>query len=245
MDATLASLAGAGTVPPASPVPPGTPVPGGIQVPLPGPVAVLIGMAALAIVAIPFLWPLIAHFNTMAHEGAHAVTGALLGFAPLGMHFERDASAATFFPGSMRGPREVVIGAMGYLGPSAFGLAAAKLIETGHVVAVPRIAVVLLVLMLFLIRKSFGLVSVPVAIAVLALVMRDGHGGVEEFTVYAMTWLLLLSGVRVAVAHGAWAGDAVILSAITRLPRRFWALLWLAGSLLAVVIGGKWMVLRS
>jgi hypothetical protein len=26
---------------------------------------------------------------------------------------------------------------------------------------------------------------------------------------------------------------------------RIWALLWLAGTLLAVVVGGKWMVLRS
>ena len=220
-------------------------MPAGIQMPLPGLVAALIGLAAFAVVMIPFLWPLAEHFNAMAHEGAHAMMGSLLGFAPLGMFFERDASAVTFFPGSMRGLREVIIGAIGYLGPSAFGLCAAKLIETGHIVAVLWIAIILLVLLLFLIRKSFGLVSVPVAIALLAFVMHNGHGGLEEVTVYAMTWLLLLSGVRVAVAHGVAAGDAVMLSAITRLPRWFWALLWLAGTLLALVIGGKWLVVRS
>ena len=239
MDATLASLAGA------RPAPPAIPVPAGIQVPLPGPVAALIGLAALAIVAIPFLWPLAEHFNAMAHEGAHAMTGSLLGFAPLGMYFKRNASAVTYFPASIRGLRDVIISAIGYLGPSVFGLWAAKLIETGHFVAVLWIAIVMLVLLLFLIRKSFGLVSVPVAIAVLALVMRNGHSGVEEFTAYAMTWLLLLSGIRVAVAHGARADDARILSDSTRLPRRFWALLWLAGTLLSLVIGGKWLVLRS
>ena len=148
------------------------------------------------------------------------MTGSLLGFAPLGMYFKRDASAVTYFPASIRGLRDVIISAIGYLGPSVFGLWAAKLIETGHFVAVLWIAIVLLVLLLFLIRKSFGLVSVPVAIAVLALVMRNGHSGVEEFTAYAMTWLLLLSGIRVAVAHGARADDARILSDSTRLPRR-------------------------
>jgi hypothetical protein len=60
-----------------------------------------------------------------------------------------------------------------------------------------------------------------------------------------MTWLLLLSGVRVAVAHGAGAGDADNLRRTTGIPRLIWALLWLAGTLLAVVIGGKWLVLRS
>jgi hypothetical protein len=32
---------------------------------------------------------------------------------------------------------------------------------------------------------------------------------------------------------------------MTHLPRRLWAVLWIAGTLLAVVIGGKWLVLRS
>ena len=39
--------------------------------------------------------------------------------------------------------------------------------------------------------------------------------------------------------------DAIDLAAITRVPRQVWAAAWLAGALLAVVIGGKWMVLRS
>jgi hypothetical protein len=56
---------------------------------------------------------------------------------------------------------------------------------------------------------------------------------------------LLLSGVRVAVAHGAGAGDAGNLSRTTHIPSQIWALLWLAGTLLAVVSGGKWLILRS
>ena len=82
-------------------------------------------------------------------------------------------------------------------------------------------------------------------IVLLAFVLRHAHDGLEEVIVYGMTWLLLLSGVRVAVAHGAGAGDARNLSRTTHIPRQIWALLWLAGTLLAVVAGGKWLVLRS
>jgi Peptidase M50B-like len=99
--------------------------------------------------------------------------------------------------------------------------------------------------LLTLIRRSFGTISVPAAIALLAAVGRCAHHGLEEVTVYAMTWMLLLSGARTAVAHGKWAGDAGTLSMLTPLPRRFWSLLWIAGTLLAVAIGGKWLVLRS
>ena len=61
---------------------------------------------------------------------------------------------------------------------------------------------------------------------------------------YGMTWLLLLSGVRVALQHGANAGDADTLNGITHLPRRLWALLWLAGTLGAVYLGVRLLILR-
>ncbi len=54
------------------------------------------------------------------------------------------------------GPRLLLTCFVGYLGPSAFGLCAAKLIETGRVVAVLWVATILLVLLLFVVRKSFG-----------------------------------------------------------------------------------------
>ena len=219
--------------------------PPGNQAPLPGSEAALIGVAALAVTLIPFLWPLVQQMNAMAHEGAHAMTGALLGFAPRGVVLNSDATGATAFPPTMHGLRSVIIGTIGYLGPSMFGLFAAKLIETGHVVSVLWVGIIFLVLLLFLIRKSFGMISVPIGIALLALVMHYAHDGLEVVIVYGITWLLLLSGLRVAVAHGVNASDAKILSSSTHLPRLLWALLWFAGTLLAVAIGWKWLVLKS
>lgn len=219
-------------------------LPGGVA-PLPGAVAALIGLAALIVMAIPFLWPLVEQFDVMAHEGAHAIVASAVGFTDLGVTLDRDSTGGTSYYGLSAGPRRVLTSFAGYLGPSAFGLFAARLIETGHVVAVLWVAILLLVLLLFLIRKSFGLFSVPAAIVLLVLVMRDGHAGFEEVCAYAMTWLLLLAGVRTAVAHGAGAVDAFTLASITPFSRRLWSLLWISGALMAVVIGGKWLVMRS
>ena len=58
---------------------PHAPLPGP-QAPLSGGEAVLIGLAALVVVALPFLWPLAEHFNAIAHEGAHALVGSVMGF---------------------------------------------------------------------------------------------------------------------------------------------------------------------
>ncbi len=218
----------------------------GTEAPLPGSEAALIGLAALAVVFLPFLWPLVEQFNVMAHEGAHAVVGSIMGFGIKSVKLDMESRGATdYVHAPDTGPRRTLTRFVGYLGPSGFGLCAAKLIETGHVVTVLWISIMLLVLLLFLIRKSFAIVSVPAVIALLAFVMRHAHDGLEEVIVYGMTWLLLLSGVRVAVADGAGAGDAGNLSRTTHIPRQIWALLWLAGTLLAVVAGGKWLVMRS
>jgi len=218
----------------------------GTQAPLPGGDAALIGLAALAVVALPFLWPLVEHFNAIAHEGAHALVGSVMGFGIKSVTLTMDPRGVTdYYRAPDTGARRTLTRFVGYLGPSGFGLCAAKLIETGHAVTVLWIAIMLLALLLFMVRKSFAMISVPGVIVLLALVTRNTHSGVEEGIIYGMTWLLLLSGVRVAVAHGANAGDAANLSRTTHIPRLIWALLWMAGTLLAVVIGGKWLVLRS
>ena len=224
---------------------PGThPVPPGILGPLPGTDAALIGVAALAVVMLPILWPVALHLNVMAHEGAHALVGATLGFTISGVELN-DETGGTEFRDFSVGFRWVLSAFIGYLGPSAFGLVAAKLIETGRVATVLWLAIFLLVMLLFLVRKSAGIISVPIAIALLAYVTHNAHAWLEQVTVYGITWLLLLSGVRAAVEHGVNAVDAGKLSRVTHIPKLIWALLWIAGTLIAVVVGGKWMVLLS
>jgi hypothetical protein len=221
--------------------------PQGLPQPLPGGTAALIGAAALIVVMIPFSWQLAQHFDTMAHEGAHALAAFALGLTLESVVLKLEGGSTNVRSVGLTSValRLVLFGFVGYLGPSAFGLAGAKLIETGRVVTVLWLAIILLVLLLFVLARSLGLVSVPVAIVLLVFVTRHGHAWVEEVVVYGMTWLLLLSGLRIALAHGVEAGDAGTLKDRTHIPRRIWSLLWIGGTLLAVVIGGKWMVLRS
>ena len=198
----------------------------------------------MALVAIPVLWSVFGHVDTMAHEGAHALLAAILGIELIEVVIKRNQDGATRFHPVGWGLRILVVAFVGYLGPSLFGLGAAKLISTGHVIAVLWVAIVLLVaLFLFLIRGSFGLVTVPVAVLLLVLVMRYAHTGLEEIVVYVLTWLLLLAGVRTAFAHGAKAQDAVRLRQAFFLPRHLWSLLWIMGTVAALCVGGKWLVL--
>ena len=44
------------------------------------------------------------------------------------------------------------------------------------------------------------------------------------------------------LSHGRDAGDAIILRQLTRMPRGLWAGLWLVGSALALVAGGRMLV---
>jgi hypothetical protein len=221
------------------------PLPGahaaGAQAPLPGAEAALVGLAMAGVVMMPDLWRLADQLDTMAHEGAHAIMASAMGFTVVGVTLDLDGSGATWYRGRGGLCRLLTLLA-GYLGPSAFGLGAAKLIQAGHAAAVLPVAVILLVLMLFMIRRSFGVIAVPAAIVLLTAGIRYAHGAPAEVIAYAMTWLLLLSGVRTAIGHGVNAGDARSLSTMTHLPRRLWALLWIAGTLLAAVIAGGWLI---
>jgi hypothetical protein len=202
--------------------------------------ALLIGLVALIVVMLPLLWAPVEHFSAMTHEGAHALLAVILGLTVTEIILNRHSGGKTTIVGE--GLRAILVLLIGYLGPSLFGLGAARLISVGDPVTVLYLIVVGLVLLLFLLSRSFGMFSVPVAIALFYLLLRYTHAGTEEVIAYGLAWLLLLSGVRTAVSHGIEAGDAHTLRSKTHLPRRLWSLLWIAGTLGAVFIGGKLLV---
>jgi Peptidase M50B-like len=91
--------------------------------------------------------------------------------------------------------------------------------------------------------RSFGWVSVPIAIALLLALTHYAPVSLQVVMAYGMTWLLLLSGARKATEHGANAVDASILKGMTHVPRWLWALLWVAGTFGAVYIGWRLLVM--
>ena len=203
--------------------------------------SIVIGLIVAAVVMIPLLWAPVEHFSTMTHEGAHALLAVLLGLTVTEVVLDRHAGGKTSIVGE--GLKAVLVLLIGYLGPSLFGLGAAKIISLGDPVTVLWLVVLLLVLVLFLLARSFGMFSVPIAIALFYLILRYTHAGTEVVAAYAVTWLLLLSGVRHAIGDGIRAADAHALRKQTHLPRVLWAALWLAGTGAALLIGGKLLVL--
>jgi hypothetical protein len=125
----------------------------------------------------------------------------------------------------------------GYPGPSLFGLGAAKLISFGHIVAVLWVALLALAVLLPVLRNPFGVVSVVVTGVLLFTAARYAALGVQVAVAYAITWFLLLSGVRVVLDHGKGAIDAGELRKLTWLRPGIWSGLWLAATFAALVAG--------
>jgi Peptidase M50B-like len=214
---------------------------GETQAHLPPATSVLIGLAALAAAFLQEIWFILQHVNTIAHESAHAVTGSAVGQRIQGVTLNANATGLTqTIGGGAAG--NVIVGFVGYLGPSLFGLGAARLIEVGHSVAVLWLSLILLGALLFVLRKAFSYVPVLAAGALIYLVARYASLGANVVAAYAIAWFLLVSGVRVVLDHNLDAGDAVNLARLTHIARGFWVLLWLAGSVAAVALGGSWLV---
>jgi len=214
-----------------------------VQLPLSSGESVVIGLVTAAVALVPLLGVPAAHFSGMTREGAHALLAAVLGLTVAEIVLDRHSGGRTSIVGE--GLRVVLVFLIGYLGPSLFGLGGALLISLGYPVAVLWLLVVLLVGVLFLLARSFGLLSVPFALVVLYWILRYAHGTTEIIAAYAVAWLLLVSGVRTVIAHGMRSGATDNLRTRTHLPfsRGLWWLLWLAGTVTALLIGGKLLVL--
>ncbi len=213
----------------------------GKQVLLPAAEVVLLGFAALAVVLIQEIWILARHVNTITHEGAHAAVGSLAGRKVLGITLMPNADGLTAVTsGGAAG--NVLFYFVGYLGPSLFGLGAAKLIALGQSLAVLWLGLLLLVGVLFVLRQPFSFVPVLITGFFLFVVVRYAAAGAQAACAYGVTWFLLLSGVRQVIDHGTGAADASKLREITRIGRPVWVWLWLAGTVFALAVGGSLLV---
>jgi Peptidase M50B-like len=210
---------------------------GQVQAHLSGPLSVSLAILAIGAAFLRWLWPVTQHITTMAHEGAHATVGSAIGRQVKGMTFQANGFGATTVAGKgALGTLSTAI--VGYLGPSAFGIGAAEMIKAGYIVAVLWIGVAGLLAILTVLRRSFGIVSVIVALVLLFGVAGFASVDVQVLTAYTLAWFLLVSGVQMIRIHGKGADDAKKLQGLTKIPGRFWSGFWLAGSVVALVFGG-------
>jgi hypothetical protein len=214
------------------------------QAPLPAGTAAFIGVAALGVI-VPYTgWRVVHHFTVMAHEGAHAVVGFFLFRSVRGVALYRDGTGGTEISPTT-GLGAIPIFLSGYVGPSAFGLGAAKLIELSYATVVLWVVLFLLAVLLLGMRWSFGLISVFLAGAIVFVIARYTPMSVQVVASYAIAWLLLLSGVRRVLEVGAGSDDGDRLRGMTGIPQTLWFLFWLAATLAAAVVGARLLVLRA
>ena len=212
-----------------------------MEAPLSDTETLLIGLVVTVVVTPSATWQLVQHFQVMAHEGMHGVVWSLSGGKVRGIELKQSAEGKTTIDMPV-GRSAFAVTFVGYLGPSAFGLGAARLIQFGHIIAVLWATMLLLGLLPVKLRPSFGYVTVPLAGFLTFLVLKHTSRTAEILAAYAITWFLLLSGVRIVVQRGTEAGDAATLRDNTHIPRLVWFALWLAATLTAVVIGARWML---
>ena len=212
---------------------------GEIQTPLPAPEALLIGLLAAIVVAGPTLWKIVGHAETVVHEGAHVLVGIVAGRRIRSVTINSNGGGGTIMvPNS--GAGYGVAAFVGYIGASAAGLVAAGLISIGRIVAVLWLGLLLLAVMLLMIRNFFGGIVTLTCGALLYLIVRYTTAGVETAVAYGVTWLLLMSGLKVALrvaSNPKDVDDAKILAGMTFLWTSAWCVLWLVGTIAALLVG--------
>jgi hypothetical protein len=212
--------------------------------PLSGAAAAVVGLVTFGAVAMDAGWQFVRHGTVMAHEGAHALLGSLLFRRVSGITLNGDATGGTLMnSGGCLG--SVLVSFAGYVGPSLFGLGAARLIQLGHSVAVPWVTLFLLGVLATGLTRSYGMITVVFVGVLVYAVGRYTPVGAQVVGAYGITWLLLLSGVRRVLEVGARSSDGANLSQLTMIPRLIWFLVWLAATLAAVAAGGKMLVMPT
>lgn len=204
----------------------------------------LLGLAALTLVLLGWRW--VRLLVTITHEAGHALVALLTGRRLTGIRLHSDTSGLTLSRGRPRGPGMVLTLLAGYPAASAVGLAAAWLTGAGHAPAVLWLVVAVLAGMLLMIRNIYGAVVVLVVGGGLAAVSWWAPAPWLGLLAAGIAWLLLLAAPRPVLEllrdRRLSASDAAQLAAVTRVPALLWAVLWLAVTVGALVVGVGLMV---
>ncbi len=210
-------------------------------------VPLLAGLVALVAVGQSGIWRVSRTLVTIAHEAGHAVVAVLSGRRLSGIRLHSDTSGVTVSRGRSSGPGMVFTALAGYPAPPLLGLGAAALVVLGHTRALLVAALLLLLATLVYVRNLFGGFAVLLSGAVVGLV---GWYGGEEIRVAfcaALSWFLLLGGLRAVLElrrarRGRPGSDADQLAALTGVPAPGWLGLFVLLALGSLGLGGWWLL---
>ncbi len=212
-------------------------------------VVLVTGVLALAVVLPRTAWRLARNTITIAHEGGHGLVALLTGRRLEGIRLHSDTSGLTVSRGRPTGAGMILTAAAGYTAPPLIGLGGAALLAAGHITAFLWLATALLVLMLFMIRNAYGVLTVLLTGGGFLVVSWLAGPQVQAAFAYVVVWFLLLGGVRPAFElqskrrrGGAGDSDADQLSRLTHVPAALWLFLFHAVSVCSLLGGGSWLL---
>jgi hypothetical protein len=180
----------------------------------------VLATALLALVLTVVAGWLVDQIVVMAHEGSHALTAAFLGIPVHTIKVKlRTGGTEVIGLGALS---NIPFTMAGYLGPSAFGLLGCIALRHGRTDVVLWGSLALLVLLLGFTDNWFGRFAVAVIAGGLFLAAYRKSPELHVWVACTWTWLLLMGGLRTAVAHRTSGLDHQELRRATLLPVTFW-----------------------
>jgi len=207
------------------------------------------GALALAVVASARVWPVARTVVTIVHEGGHALVALATGRRLAGVRLYRSTVGETRSAGRVDGPGITLTAAAGYPAPSLLGLGAAGLLVIGHLTGMLLLSLVLLAGLAVAVRNAYGMLAVLVTAGGVAAVCLFASAAVQAGFGYAMTWFLLLGGVRpvIELAHERRRGrarrsDADQLARLTPVPGGVWVAIFGIIAVAALAVSARWLI---
>jgi hypothetical protein len=208
------------------------------------------GAVALAAVASPRAWRVARIVVTIVHESGHALVALVTGRRLSGVRLYRSTAGVTESAGKPTVPGIVATCAAGYPAPSLLGLGAAALLAVGHLTAMLLLSLVLLAGLIIAIRNVYGMLAVLATGGAIAAVSLLAGPVVQAGFGYAMTWFMLLGGVRPVIelqgerrrGGGPRRTDADQLARLTRVPGAVWVTIFGLVAVAALAVSARWMV---
>ena len=207
------------------------------------------GVLALAVVVSSRAWPLARTVVTIVHEGGHALVALATGRRLAGVRLYRNTSGETVSAGRADGPGIGLTMAAGYPAPSLLGVGAAALLAIGHLTGMLLLSLVLLTGLAVAVRNVYGMLAVLVTAGAVAAVCLYAPAVVQAGFGYAVTWFLLLGGVRPVLElqrdrrrGRTRRSDADQLARLTRVPGGAWVLIFGIVAVASLAVSARWLV---
>jgi Peptidase M50B-like len=210
-----------------------------IGVPVVGqPVVYGAGFVALLLVVFTGTWA--GSIVTIAHEGGHALMGALTLRGLLGVHLHDGGGGRTEFGKGGWGVSWYVIFPAGYLTPPLLGLGGAAVVVSGNPWGVLAGVVVILAVSFFLASNALANVVTAVALTGIVAALWRGSAELQVALAVGVVWWLLLGGVRSSVGMGRGPmSDAGQMYRLTFIPPVLWQAFWVTVALVCLYAGGR------